>query len=83
MSIAYNSKVSKFPISKLTDILCLNTDTETQKLCEQFGLNIVGSSIQFMKNSFKDCNVVSSVTVYHIYSAIRQGFPISSMTTNN
>ena len=59
MCIAYNSKVSKFPISKLTDILCLNTETETQKFCERFGLTIVGCSVQLMKNSFKDANVVS------------------------
>ena len=65
MNIAYSSKICKFPISKLTDILCCNTDTETQRMCQQFGLSILETNVQFLKGSFLDSNVVGNISLLY------------------
>lgn len=53
MNIGYSSKNCKYPLSKLTDVLHLNTDTHTQNVCQELGLSILGEHVQFLKGSWK------------------------------
>ncbi|WAR11244.1 SAC31-like protein [Mya arenaria] len=53
MSTAFSSKNLKFPISKLTELLFLNTHMETQNLCVQYGIKVQGENVQFLKGDFK------------------------------
>lgn len=53
MNTAFSSKNLKFPLSKLTELLLLNTDTESQELCEQFGITVEGSHALFQKANFR------------------------------
>ncbi|KAH3875617.1 SAC3 domain-containing protein 1-like isoform X2 [Dreissena polymorpha] len=53
MNAGYSSKNLTFPIAKLTELLFLNTDTETQIICEMYGVTVLGEGVQFFRGNFK------------------------------
>ncbi|XP_053387577.1 SAC3 domain-containing protein 1-like [Mercenaria mercenaria] len=71
MNTAYSSKNLKFPLQKLKQLLFLNTDTEAQLLCQQFGITIEGTSVKFLKASFKEEKVERTHSDY-INDKLRQ-----------
>lgn len=61
MSSGYNSKNLRYPTSKLTELLALDSQQNAINLCRLCGLSVVDAKVQFLKASFKgDVEVIYS-----------------------
>lgn len=72
MNTAYSSKNLKFPLEKLRELMFLNTETETQNVCQQFGIAIEGTSAKFMKSNFKTEEKVERTNCDYITAVLTQ-----------
>ena len=68
MSVGYSSKNLRYPISKLTSLLLTNTDTDTQRLCENLGVTVDGEHVCFLKTTIQpDTKVTCTLCICPLY----------------
>ncbi|KAL4216288.1 cell division [Mactra antiquata] len=72
MNAGYSSKNCKFPLEKIKTSLFLNTDSEAQSLCQQFGINVEGTFAQFQKANFKMDEKISRTPSDFINDVLKQ-----------
>ena len=52
--MAYSSKNCKYPVSKLREVLVMNTDCHTVSLCRYYSISVSDNSVVFKKTDFQD-----------------------------
>ena len=69
MNVGFSSRNLKYSLSDLSDIL-LMSETETESLCRQCGLECANGTVKFFKGSLKDDVTVGQVSTIIIMNAV-------------
>lgn len=54
MSVAYSSKLCKYPVSKLREVLLTNSDCHTISLCRHYSISVSDNYVVFKKADFQE-----------------------------